>query len=618
MHLDSKALSLKQPEVAVGAGRLRVLDRLAPALLVPLIIFNLGYMYEGPNYALLSPWIIRLSRPELLARDWFANTIPHHANFVRFLAWSSAALPLPAVLLSLHVAALFLLLWTAYGFAARLFGDKRIFYAAVFLLLRWGTEGLGGNSLWADYLVPHNAAAPVCLLAFYLSLSGRPLSAALAAAAATWIHIQLGVLTMAVLGGEMLVSCVWGGGRSPARSPVRKGASLGPMFTVGGIYAAAVAPTFLKQWGLYVMTASPLTARQFLDLHAILRQPHHLIPSTWPLADYARFFLILGMGGLAVSWRNAQHRKIVVWSFIILAFCVAGSVFVEIIPIKLVIKMQLFRMTIFLKFFAVLFAAQFLIRTLDLGRWEEKCCALAILTIQNFFVAGACAVLIPTLRKNRRWAWTLSIAAAGCLALSGIAGAGVGGWLQHALRMAPRGIEIGLITLGFLGAIVWRNGRLLPAGLMILAAALPLASGIPSFHYDHPPIDDWYRFCRQVRAATPADAVFITPPVMGGFQMFAERAEVADFKSTPSIEHDLVEWKHRMDDLAGGAGLHCSGWAECSAALTSGYAHLTRRNFMVLAQKYRAEYVVTPRPEPWLGFSEVLRVGDFVLYRLPA
>jgi hypothetical protein len=271
-----------------------------------------------------------------------------------------------------------------------------------------------------------------------------------------------------------------------------------------------------------------------------------------------------------------------------------------------------------LKFFAVLFAAQFLIRTLDLDRWEEKCCALAILAIQNFLVVGACAVLIPAFRKNRRWAWTLSIAAAECLAVSGISGAGVGGWLQHALRTAPRGIEIGLITLGFLGAIVWRNGRLLPAGLMILAAALPFAAGIPSFHYDHPPIDDWYRFCRQVRAATPADAVFITPPVMGGFQMFAERAEVADFKSTPSIERDLVEWKHRMDDLAGGAGLHCSGWAECSAALTSGYAHLTRRNFIVLAQKYRAEYVVTPRPEPWLGFPEVLRVGDFVLYRLPA
>jgi hypothetical protein len=616
--LDSKALSLEQPEIAVGAGRLRVLDRLAPALLVPLIIFNLGYMYEGPNYALLSPWIIRLSRPELLARDWFANTIPHHANFVRLLAWSSSALPLPAVVLSLHVAALFLLLWTAYGFAARLFGDKRIFYAAVFLLLRWGTEGLGGNSLWADYLVPHNAAAPVCLLAFYLSLSGRPLSAALTAAAATWIHIQLGVLTMAVLGGDMLVSCVWGGGRGPSRSSVWKSASLRPMFTAGGIYAAAVAPTFLKQWGLYVMTASPLTARQFLDVHAILRQPHHLIPSTWPLADYARFFLILGMGALAVSWRNPLHRKILVWSLIILAYCVAGSVFVEIIPIKLVIKMQLFRMTIFLKFFAVLFAAQFLIRTLDLDRWEEKCCALAILAIQNFLVVGACAVLIPAFRKNRRWAWTLSIAAAECLAVSGIAGAGVGGWLQHALRTAPRGIEIGLITLGFLGAIVWRNGRLLPAGLMILAAALPFAAGIPSFHYDHPPIDDWYRFCRQVRAATPADAVFITPPVMGGFQMFAERAEVADFKSTPSIERDLVEWKHRMDDLAGGAGLHCSGWAECSAALTSGYAHLTRRNFIVLAQKYRAEYVVTPRPEPWLGFPEVLRVGDFVLYRLPA
>ena len=605
---------------AVEPPLLRLLNRLAPALLVPLAVFQLGYIYQGPNDALLEPWILRLSDPGLLARDWFANTIPHHPNFVHFLAWISRIIPLPAATLAIQLLALFFALWMTQRFSARLFSDWRVFYVAVFLFLRWGTEGLGGNSLWSDYPVPHNAALPFCLLAFYFSLSDRPIGAALAAAAATWIHVQLGPLTMLVLGVEMLLRWAFvqvGWSTSPEQSPPADkfppARTLARIAAAGAIFVIAVAPTLLRQWSLYVSAPSPLSARQFLALHAILRQPHHLIPSSWAITDFYRFFLVVGIGALAVNWRDPAHRRVAAWCGIILALCVVGTVFVETIPVKLIIKMQLFRMTVFLKFFAVLFLARFLAAILDGKDWAQRIFALALLAIQNFLFIGACAAMIIALRRNRRWAWGLCVFGAGSAiggALVSLTSSSHG--LALPVAVAPRGIVIGLVSLALLAAVLWRRARLLPVALLALVVALRLATGMPYFTYDHPPVDEWYRFCLRVRASTPRDAVFITPPVLGGFQMFAQRAEVADFKCTPSIERDLIEWHRRMSDLAGVAELQCSGWPDCSSALAAGYSHLSERAFLALAQKYGAQYVVASG----LGFPEVLRVGDFVLYRV--
>jgi len=275
-------------------------------------------------------------------------------------------------------------------------------------------------------------------------------------------------------------------------------------------------------------------------------------------------------------------------------------------------------MTVVVKFFAVLFVARFLMGILDTKDWAQRIFGLGILAIQNFLFIGACAAVIITLRRNRRLAWGLCLFGAGAAiggALVSLTSSGFSHGLTLPVVVAPRGIVVGLVSLAFLAAILWWRARLLPIALLALVVALRLATGMPYFTYDHPPIDDWYRFCLQVRASTPRDAVFITPPALGGFQMFAQRAEVADFKCTPSIERDLIEWHRRMSDLAGVADLHCGGWPDCSAALAAGYSRLSEHAFEALARKYGAQYVVASgRP---LAFPEVLRVGDFVLYLVP-
>src|SRR5206468_1636934 len=205
------------------------------------------------------------------------------------------------------------LLWIANRLAFHLFGDVRVFLIGLFLLLRWGTEAPGSNTLWGNCLVPHNVAVPICLTAFYLVLKDRPFAAALACGAATWVHIQLGALTMLVLGAGMLLRWRRLGFRSIVLASVA--------------YLAVVSPTLLAQWNTYMRSPSLLSAKDYLYLHAIFRQPHHLVPSTWPGAEWYRFFLILVLAVAAGGWRQRPHRQVLIWAAVVIALCVIGTVF---------------------------------------------------------------------------------------------------------------------------------------------------------------------------------------------------------------------------------------------------------------------------------------------------
>ena len=304
---------------------------LVPALLTPLVILQAGYSYGEPNHVIELPWVIRRVDPSLLANDWFSNTFPGHPNGVAFAAFVSRFVPLPLALALLHLLTIFFLLYAAQKLILELCGDRRVFFIGIFLLLRWGTEGLGNNPLWANCVVPHTVAAPLCLLAFYLALKDRPLATALVCAAATWIHIQLGALTMLVLGAGMMLG--W------------RRTGLRPILLAGGAYLAAVAPTVIPQWLHFMQGPELLAAPEYLKLHAIFRQPHHLIPSSWPAGDYYRFLVVLILAAGGFEWPNAAHRRVLAWTAIILALCLAGYVFVEVLPVKLIIRLQLFRLT---------------------------------------------------------------------------------------------------------------------------------------------------------------------------------------------------------------------------------------------------------------------------------
>ena len=45
------------------------------------------------------------------------------------------------------------------------------------------------------------------------------------------------------------------------------------------------------------------------------------------------------------------------------------------------------------------------------------------------------------------------------------------------------------------------------------------------------------------------DALFIIPPRFQNFRLNAKRSVVVDWKSTPVVASELVDWYHRVEDI---------------------------------------------------------------------
>jgi hypothetical protein len=88
---------------------------------------------------------------------------------------------------------------------------------------------------------------------------------------------------------------------------------------------------------------------------------------------------------------------------------------------------------------------------------------------------------------------------------------------------------------------------------------------------------------------THADARFLVPPEMATFRLRAARAIVVDWKSTPILPAQLIEWYRRIDAVSGGVQ---PGTVEEAAA---GYRALDARQLAGLVAAFDVDYAVVPR-----------------------
>ncbi|MBA7523297.1 hypothetical protein ES705_15421 [subsurface metagenome] len=92
------------------------------------------------------------------------------------------------------------------------------------------------------------------------------------------------------------------------------------------------------------------------------------------------------------------------------------------------------------------------------------------------------------------------------------------------------------------------------------------------------------------RKHTEEDAIFLTPPVFGGFRLTAERAIIVDWKSMPFQDSGMLEWWNRMNvcygDMSGlsrNAGL---------GKMERNYRSISTEDIKNISEKYDADYTV--------------------------
>jgi hypothetical protein len=235
-----------------------------------------------------------------------------------------------------------------------------------------------------------------------------------------------------------------------------------------------------------------LDTKQFIHIIGHFRHPHHYIPGSFPATHYLLFLLFLSAFSYALyalkkTMNSYNSRFILVLNLSILAACLAGYLFVEIIPLRLAAMAQTFRLLYLFKWTGLLFFAGFMVKyfTEKQARKGFKMVAGAAIVL---FVA---ALFVNGLNKPEN--------------------------LNQLGGNSPEAFPKTLLS-----------GE-------IISTPDEQAAEVAEF----------------AKHNTPENAVFLTPHNFGYFRLSAERAIVADFKSFPFTDRAMLEWYERINDCYG-------------------------------------------------------------------
>jgi hypothetical protein len=287
-------------------------------------------------------------------------------------------------------------------------------------------------------------------------------------------------------------------------------------------------------------------------IYVVVRNPHHLLPSSWSASDGARCALMLGLFALATwaagAWRPGRDpvrlasRDLALWvamswPLALLGLMVGQLVAPEGSPIP-----------------------------------TQDSLALRLLSLYPFRLADTLLML---------GLWLLLAVALVCHGEAGV----WGGWIR---RRSKRGLAVLVVTLSLAGLLRELPDALTRAGRDFV---------------DTPARAELYGW---IRGHTPATALVLTPP--SGFEdlpLHTGRAGYVQFKQVPTAAAAIRIWFTRLSALAGGRTQVWEGpggWAARDRLVTA-YTTLSPADLTTLAERSGADLLITrgdqPGPEGW-------------------
>ncbi|HEY0631819.1 MAG TPA: DUF6798 domain-containing protein [Thermoleophilaceae bacterium] len=540
----------------------------------------LGYVYEiWPQPGFLAHVMAFNGQ---LRGDWFTSLPPGHWAIDHVLGWLPGGALEPAVLV-LWLGTLVVLWLGVLLIAESLGASVPAAVTAGLLLIPTHIGGFGVSEALFQFFYPNSLAFALSICAIAAVLRERYVIAGVLVGVGITVHPGLGPLAVPLV-APILVFVGW-------RSAGRTRAALGPLLRFGAPAAIVGAPA-IAQLMLHQTAGAQLGAQEVYRFLTVVRQPHHMLYSAFPLLEYLRTGIWVA-GLLAALWiiRDLAAARLVAFMALTIAVvCGLGSIASQTGWPLLLVEAQTSRLSAYLVLFAAIAIVAALVR-----------------------LAGA--------------AWAAGLAAAvfllGPWALDRVE-AKFPAWAPH---VDISTVEAGLM-LAVLAAVAivvrWRPSvarwRLaIPVAALVLAATAvsllversarrPVRSASDGALLD---------VARHARTFTDPGELVLTPPTLDGFRAYALRPDVVEFGSIRLGQGD-AEWKQRVLDLTGDPTILEPGslgtdLAARQALMDSAYAKQVDSSPAVLC-KYRAHLVLTTVQTPvprWL-----VPVYDNELYRL--
>ena len=465
-----------------------------------------GYRYGASDQALYIPMIDRAVNPDLFPNDFLFDEPSGEYNFwVPTMATLARYVSLEWVFFVTYVLTRFGLFWAIYHLALNLFGDRRAAILAVFFVLVPTRVGGTATATQDTFCTLRSTAMPFAIAFLIPYFRGGLYAASIICGVAFLIHPITALPLVGLLTLRLAIEGFRKGWQAAAK----------PL----GVFILCTLPLFIRVFLIDHANPSDLSlfARSDPEWLEIIRgRDGYIFLTNWSQDAFQSitFPLILLIGILYFRrWyarRQAGNdpitqgtgiREIDRWAFGLIMICLIlffiGAVFVEWLPLPLVVQLQILRSFYLLINLSEIYFAWILIELIGLVGFKILHALTQRGNLELFkHVAAGCLIIISCMFALPRLSW---------------------------INEDEEDKE---------GNVVTRH--------------IHLPGKVPH--------NDWIDVGQWCKANTPIDATFFVPTNTKGFRTYSQRSSVGDRKDgAPCVfsERYAKEWWSRMTNLAG-------------------------------------------------------------------
>ena len=583
-----------------------------------------GYQFGDWNHSIQIPILKSYLHPDLYPNDRMIETRSHFLTFYfMFLAVFERIFGhLEFIFFVAYLITEVLFFISIYHFAYALFKDRNI--AIIAIILFFTQKPIVGGDLihWNHHNHTH-AVLPYILFALVLFIDGKRRKAYGLLGFAANIHIQSVAYVFPMLALVSFVDFLKNFFDGKSKTLAEKGEITGWR---NGILALLKDYSFFVIFGFpclawaFATSGGPFDAEWLAQLYE--RSKHHTFPFSWDRKELMNYLLFFTLGVLSwtIAKKDAEDKK-PHWNFawftlVVLIFCGMAVIFSEFYPVKIVLRIQMFRSTKFLAIFITLYLCYIIRRFWDRDMLHRIIAiGIFLAALLPEYLKFSVLLILLLLIEYKNLHWGVMAFATGVLVLRIFAPhealpdkfrfEEIAGFISPLFEDKLRAILLVLLIFWIL--MKKQSRRWLTYSSTAIASLVVVAYILPATYHRvvprHANRGAWVDVQLWIRDNTPLDAMFITPPYLQSFRVFSERGTVAEWKDGTQQFFDTgysFEWWERITALG----------KEDRAF----YENLSRERLLELCKKYNASYIVFPAAKK-LDLPYVYENKEFRVYK---
>ncbi|MEG4321175.1 MULTISPECIES: DUF6798 domain-containing protein [unclassified Microcoleus] len=586
-------------------------------------LIAVGYHFPiGGNFPEVPPIQLMLN-PELYKNDYYVqemvkfNPRYYYYYIIYFLANLGTGIPLAHFIYQFLAFGSFIL--ACYAIINIYTNSKLPAAAMAFLCIAASFTDVGNTLIFSTKSVPSTFAMAFAIWGIYFSLRLKWLTGYFCFGLACLLQFLVGLLPGLMMVPVLAVESV-------------KQRQFKTLILAIALLAAMSSIVYVPMLLTGTTGSQTIDNAEFVFIHAKVRNPHHILPSNWDVANWFNFICFIIGGLLCIKNTKLLPKSEKVNFYIIIGTSIfallLNYIFVEVYPLALIAKLQLARTVPFAQL--IIFIAVSL--TFDeVAKPKQVPVSLLVLSVLTLPFRGIIFLGFAVWQtKNyafpKRYTILLWILAAGTLIFSLIYPL-TDSWEIMSDRIMGIPVFFSILAFPFilektsLAASIKQTLTHILALLTTATLFFGVAGILPKpilnvfqarVNINAFPRDELSRLVVRFSQISSRDSLVLIPPSVTSFQFFSERAIVVNFKNFPFTEKGIKEWKNRMEAILGVPLNPQMIWGGSDL-----FSRRSSADLVKVARHYKADYILTRSDwHPNIDGEIVDKEGKWIIFKI--